>query len=118
MRCLGLRQTQLEAKHLTFEFTAITLAFSFAMSCWPTQEEIDNGYPVPKRDRRRRCPPDIGFILTGDVCEQEGFVISWAGGTVRGSASGSIMSFYFDHNREHAAQIKCEIEKYYKQERW
>ncbi|TWU50639.1 hypothetical protein Poly51_39320 [Rubripirellula tenax] len=90
--------------------------FGRLLTCWPTEEDIDNGYPVPQRDERRRCPPDVGFILTGDVCEEEGFVVSWAGGTVRGSASGCIMSFDFDRNRECAAQIRREIETYYKQE--
>ena len=87
--------------------------FTRLSECWPTQNEIDNGYPIPEKDRRRRCPPDVGFKLTGDVGEDEGFVVSWSGGTVRGSASGCIMSFDFDRNRDCAAAIKSEIETYY-----
>ncbi|MCG8648427.1 MAG: hypothetical protein MI861_01260, partial [Pirellulales bacterium] len=56
------------------------------------------------------CPPDVGFILTGNVQSQEGFVISWVGGWLRGCASGCILHVDFDKSLEDAKRLQFEIE--------
>lgn len=86
--------------------------FNRFLKCWPTKEQIDGGDPKPTRDVRRKKPPDVGFILTGNVDHGEGFVISWAGGWIRGCASGCLLPVDFDTTLDEATTLRYEIEAF------
>ena len=86
--------------------------FDRFLKCWPTKEQIEAGYPLPIRDVRRKQPPDVGFVLTGNVENGEGFVISWTAGWIRGCANKCLLPVDFDTRHDDAATLRDEIESY------
>lgn len=84
--------------------------FERLLKCWPTKEQIDAGYPVPKRNKRCTNPPDVGFLLTGEVNEGEGFVIFWDDGWIKGCANDCLLPVAFDQTLDDAVALRDEIE--------
>ncbi|TWU08582.1 hypothetical protein [Allorhodopirellula heiligendammensis] len=70
--------------------------FASLRSFWPPTDvtildAIRGGTYRPKRGL-----PDIGFQLTGYVNFDEGFVVSWDAGTIRGTANGCLLLLEMD----------------------
>lgn len=77
--------------------------------CWPTRAELHDGGQIPANGSPKTYKPDCGLQLIGDVGEGEGFVISWDGGWVRGTASGCLIAFAFDNTRDDLKSLKKEM---------
>lgn len=87
--------------------------FGRLLQCWPSKKLIDDGYAMPTKEERReliQLPPDVGFLLTGNVDRDAGFVVSWDGGWIRGNASGFLLAHHCDINDKRFHELRSEIE--------
>ncbi|KAA1257086.1 hypothetical protein LF1_56480 [Rubripirellula obstinata] len=84
--------------------------FAKMRSFWPPTDpaildSIRCGEYKPKRGR-----PDIGFHLFGDVGADEGFVVSWDAGTIRGTANGFLLILEMDPSMDGYCKLRSSID--------